>query len=257
MTDAYDTGNPTRPVNREPYRGRYRTNRRTGERQVWNGSTYVPETAASLAPEALATIERERNELDRDNLSARLGNQFLQQNSRTATGSLARRIPVINEIGLAMNPGLQQMENIQNRFVRSQIREGTSGAGNTGPEQLRIERSGPNIANSGPANRAIVLGVQIDRDLRAARLSAMEQWARDPRNRSLDGFEQWWVQAEPRIRSDIQQRYEATNGPINNQGRRSPPGAIAGSIAGAAARGANSLSDLSDEELERIAAGGQ
>lgn len=218
MTDAYSVGG--RPITREPYRGRYRTNQRTGERQVWDGSRYVPETAATLAPEAQTLIERERNELDRDNLSVRLGEQFLQYNENTPTGSIIRRIPVLNEMGLALNPGLQQMENIQNRFVRSQIREGTSGAGNTGPEQQRIERSGPNIANSGPANRAIVLGVRIDRDLRAARLSALEQWVRDPQRRGPEGFEQWWVQQEPRIRADIQRRYESTNGPLNNQATR-------------------------------------
>lgn len=245
MTDAYSVG--SRPVNREPYRGRYRTNRQTGERQVWNGTQYVPETAASLAPEAQALIDRERNELDRDNLSVRLGEQFLNYNQNTPTGSIVRRIPGLNEVGLAMNPGLQQMENIQNRFVRSQIREGTSGAGNTGPEQQRIERSGPNIANAGPANRAIVLGVRIDRDLRAARLSALEQWARDPQNRGPEGFEQWWVQNEPRIRADIQRRYEITNGPLNQQatpggvfrgGRQmpNPLGSVAGSIAGRAGR---------------------
>lgn len=224
MTDAYSVG--SRPVTREPYRGRYRINRRTGERQVWNGTTYVPESAGSLAPEAQATIERERGELDRDNLSVRLGNQFLQHNERQPTGSIIRRIPGLSEIGLAASPGLQQLENIQNRFVRSQIREGTSGAGNTGPEQLRIERSGPSITNSGPANRAIVLGLQIDRDLRAARLSALEEWARAPGNRNLDGFEQWWITQEPRVREDIQRRYEATNGPIRNQadvfGRQRP-----------------------------------
>jgi len=248
MTDEYSVGG--RPITREPYRGRYRVNRRTGERQVWNGTTYVPETAASLAPEAQALIERERNELDRDNLSVRLGEQFLNYNQNTPTGSIVRRIPGLSEVGLAMNPGLQQMENIQNRFVRSQIREGTSGAGNTGPEQQRIERSGPNIANAGPANRAIVLGVRIDRDLRAARLSALEQWVRDPQNRGPEGFEQWWVQNEPRIRADIQRRYEITNGPLNNQAepagifrpfrggrqRPNPPGSAIGSMAGRRAR---------------------
>lgn len=222
-----------RPLRSEPYRGRYRVNPDRSV-DVWNGQRYVPRTAATLAPEAQELITRERNELDRDNLSVRLGNQFLNYNQETPTGSVVRRIPLLNELGLALNPGLQQMENIQNRFVRSQIREGTSGAGNTGPEQLRIERSGPSITNSGPANRAIVLGLQIDRDLRAQRLSELERWVRDPRNRGPEGFEQWWSQNEARLRADIQRRYEETNGPLNNQAgltgsqRANPPRRPAG-----------------------------
>lgn len=215
MSDDYSVG--ARPVTREPYRGRYRVNRQTGERQVWNGSQYVPETAGSLAPDAQEALSRERSELDRDNLSVRIGNQFLERNTTQPTGSILRRIPVLNEIGLAASPGLQELENLQNRYVRSQIREGTSGAGNTGPEQTRIERSGPSITNTGPANRAIVLRAMVDRDLRSERITAMEAWVRDPNNRSLEGFEQWWTQNERRIRSAIQSRYEQTNGPINNQ----------------------------------------
>lgn len=247
MTDEYSVGG--RPITREPYRGRYRVNRRTGERQVWNGTTYVPETAASLAPEAQALIERERNELDRDNLSVRLGDQFLDLNSRQRTGALWHgNLPFQDGQPITVgDPELQAMANIQNRFVRSQIREGTSGAGNTGPEQQRIERSGPSVSNSGPANRTAVLNLRIDRDLRAQRLSALEEWVRNPANRGPEGFEQWWVANEPRIRSDIQRRYEITNGPVTQQAtegglfrggrqRPNPPGSVAGSIAGRAGR---------------------
>lgn len=238
MTDSYDVG--ARPVTREPYRGRYRVNRQTGERQVWNGTTYVPETASTLAPEAQQLIERERTELDRDNLSVRLGNQFLGLNARQPTGALWHgNLPFQDGQPITVgDPELQAMANIQNRFVRSQIREGTSGAGNTGPEQARIERSGPSISNSGPANRAAVLNLQIDRDLRAQRLTALEQWVRDPQHRGPEGFEQWWVQNEPRVRGEIQRRYEITNGPTTQQANArgeqmpNPLGSVAGSIAG-------------------------
>ncbi len=240
MTDAYDVGQSRRPVTREPYRGRYRTNRQTGERQVWNGTTYVPETAASLAPEAQQLIERERTELDRDNLSVRIGDQFLELNSRQPTGALWHgNLPFQNGQPITVgDPELQAMVNLQNRYVRSQIREGTSGAGNTGPEQQRIERSGPSISNSGPANRTAVLNLRIDRDLRARRLSALEQWSRDPQNRGPEGFEQWWVQNEPRFRADIRRGYETTNGPVAGQADRfgrqqpNPYGSAAGAIAG-------------------------
>jgi hypothetical protein len=232
MTDAYDTGNPTRPQTREPYRGRYRTNRRTGERQVWNGSTYVPETAASLAPEASEMLGRERSELDRLSNASLQGQQFLSLNSRQRTGSLVRRIPGISDLATTNNATLQQMENIQNSRVFDYMRGGANGGGisaqaaNTPQEQARLERTGPTIANTGPANRGIVLGIQIDRDLQQARIDAMEQWARDPSRRSLEGFSQWWTQNAPRLRRDIQRRYEQTNGPIDNQagsdGRQRP-----------------------------------
>ena len=213
-----------RQVSREPYRGRYRTNRRTGERQVWNGSGYVPETAASLAPEAAAALQAERNELSRDNDAVRFTNQFLELNAQEPSGAFWHgHIPFLQDPSNPMTVGnarVQQMFNIQNRFVRSNIREGTSGAGNTGPEQMRIERSGPSLAFSGPANRGVALNLQIDRDLRVARISAMEQWARDPQRRSLEGFEQWWAENSNRIRAGIQSRYEQTNGPVAAQADR-------------------------------------
>ena len=250
MTDTYSVG--ARPVTREPYRGRYRVNRRTGERQVWNGSTYVPETASTLAPEAQSLIDRERGELDKENLSVRLANQFLDLNARQPTGALWHgNLPFQDGQPITVgDPELQAMANIQNRFVRSQIREGTSGAGNTGPEQQRIERSGPSISNSGPANRTSVLNLQIDRDLRAQRLSALERWVRDPRHRGPEGFEQWWTQNQGPIRAQIERGYEATNGPVNEQAtpnrwdrpftggrqRPNPPGSAIGAIAGRAGR---------------------
>lgn len=248
MTDAYDVGQG-RPVTREPYRGRYRTNRRTGERQVWNGTTYVPETTSSLAPEAAQLIGRERTELDRLSDAAQQGEQFLDLNSRQRTGSLFRRIPVLNDLLQTGNPALQRMDNIQNSRVFDYMRGGADGGGisaqaaNTPQEQQRLERTGPTIQNSGPANRGIVLNIMVDRDLQRARIDAMEEWARDPSRRSLDGFQQWWTQESPRIRRDIQRRYEITNGPLNDQAtegglfrgarqRPNPPGSAAGSIAG-------------------------
>lgn len=218
----------SRPVTREPYRGRYRVNPDRSV-DVWDGHRYVPRTASTTAPEATTAIERERNELDRDNTAVRYGDEFLQFNRRQPTGALWHgHLPgqdPSQPLTLG-NPDMQAMVNIQNRFVRGNIREGTSGAGNTGPEQMRIERSGPSVSNEGPANRAIVLNLQIDRDLRAARISAMEEWARDPQHRSLEGFEQWWAANQGRMRSEIQRRYEETNGPVTRQalpnGRQRP-----------------------------------
>ncbi len=213
-----------------------------------------------MAPEAANLLQTERAELGKDNMAVQYADEFMQLNSQSATGHpwhghLPFQDPS-NPLTYG-NANVQAMANIQNRFVRSNIREGTSSAANSGAEQMRLERSGPSVANTGPANRAVSLNLQIDRDLRLARITAMEEWARDPQRRSLEGFEQWWAQNQRRIRSDIQSRYEATNGPVNNQGQRSPRGAIAGSIAGAAISNLGSIEQMSDEELERIAAGGQ
>lgn len=222
MTDEYSAGGG-RPVTREPYRGRYRTNRRTGERQVWNGQQYVPETAGTLAPEAGDPLTRERTELDRLSDASLQGQRFLDLNSRQATGSAVRRVPLLSDLGELLSPNLQQMENIQNSRVFDYMRGGASGGGisaqaaNTPQEQQRLERTGPTISNPGPVNRAIVLGVQIDRDLQRERVNAMEAWARDPQHRSLEGFEQWWSSNAPRLRRQIQQRYEQTNGPVAQQ----------------------------------------
>lgn len=221
MTDEYSVG--SRPVTREPYRGRYRTNRRTGERQVWNGSQYVPETAGTLAPESSQMLDRERSELSRLSDAALQGDRFLELNQRQATGSIIRRIPGLSDLGELLSPNLQEMENIQNSRVFDYMRGGAAGGGisaqaaNTPQEQQRLERTGPTISNTGPVNRSIVLNTQIDRDLQSRRISEMERWARDPQRRSLEGFEQWWTANAPRIRSSIQRAYERTNGPIGAQ----------------------------------------
>lgn len=230
MTDIYTVG--PRPVTRETYRGRYRTNRRTGERQVWDGNQYVPETAATLAPEASDALGSERSELNRLSDAVAQGNRFLELNSEQATGSWMRRVPILSDIGEMLSPRLQQMDNIQNSRVFDYMRGGAAGGGisaqaaNTPQEQRRLERTGPTTQNTGPANRAIVLDLMIERDLQQQRLDALERWVRDPQHRSAEGFEQWWASNAPAMRQEIQRRYESTNGPISNQadmlGRQRP-----------------------------------
>lgn len=222
MSDSYSTGG-ARPITREPYRGRYRVNRRTGERHVWNGQQYVPETAGTLAPEAGDPLARERTELDRLSEASIQGQRFLDLNSRQKTGSAIRRIPLLSDLGELLSPDLQQMQNIQNSRVFDAMRGGANGGGisatavDTEPAQRRLESTGPSVTNTGPVNRAIVLATQIDRDLQRERVNAMEAWARDPQHRSLEGFEQWWSSNAPRLRREIQRRYEQTNGPVAQQ----------------------------------------
>lgn len=259
MTDTYggggDDGNGAsgRPLTRQRYMGPRVRSRSTGAISVWNGSRYVPETAQSLAPEAQDQIARVQTDLGTDNQAVRYANEFLQFNAREPTGAAWHgHLPLQDENKpLTLNdPEIQSMVNIQNRFVRGNIQPGTSGAGNTGPEQTRIERSGPSVSNTGPANRAVTLNLMIDRDLRARQLSEMQRWARDPSHRSLEGFDQWWAANQGPIRSQIQHRYEVTNGGVTEQAtpggwdrpfsggrqRENPRGSVAGSIAGRAQR---------------------
>lgn len=249
MTDTYggDNGDGNgasgRPITRQRYIGPRVRSRSTGAISVWNGTRYVPETAQSLAPEAQEQIARVQTELGTDNQAVRYANEFLQFNRNQATGAPWHgHLPFQDENKPIVfnNPDMQSMVNLQNRFVRGNIQQGTSGAGNTGPEQTRIERSGPSVSNLGPANRAITLNLQIDRDLRARQLSEMQRWARDPRHRSLEGFDQWWAVNQGPIRAQIQRGYEATNGSVTaqadryNRQRPNPSGGIAGAIAGRA-----------------------
>ena len=235
----------TRPLNRRPYRGNYYV-APDGSVEVWNGTQYVPRTTATLAPEALQPIERERDRLRQINEAASLGSQFLALNSQEPTGSVVQGTPGLSALAGFNNPRVQQMQNIQDSRVFDYMRGGAAGGGisptvaNTPQEQARLERVGPTIANLGPTNRSIVLRTQIDRDLQMQRLIAMEEWARNPRNRGLDGFEQYWTREGPRLRARIQQNYETINGPLNNQAtrwgeqRRNPAGSVAGGIAGRA-----------------------
>lgn len=224
MSNTYDAETTTRPVSRVPFRGRYRTDPRTGETSVWdqNAGNYVPLSSSQAAPEFAPILREDRAELAKDNLAYQYGSQFLQLNAREPTGELWHgNLPFQNgEPFVVGNPRLQAMRNIANRFVRSQVREGTSGTANSGAEQQRIERSGPAVSFTGPANRMIVLNQMIDRDLRVARITALEEWARTPGRRSADGFEQWWTRQAPRVRAQIQRRYEMTNGPVTEQADR-------------------------------------
>jgi hypothetical protein len=213
---------PQRPVMREPYQGRYRIN---PDRSVdqWDGTGYSPRSSATIAPEAATRLNSASSELDRLTAASLQGQQFLQLNSSEPTGSAALRFPLTRDLATTGNSRLQQMENIQNSRVFEYMRGGAEGGGisataaNTPGEQMRLERTGPTISNDGPANRAIMLQIQIDRDLQDARLAAMEEWARDPRRRSLDGFSRWWGREAGPMRARIQRGYEATNGAVDNQ----------------------------------------
>lgn len=210
MTDAYSVGG--RPITREPYRGRYRTNRRTGERQVWNGSRYVPESAATLAPEAADQLQSERSRLATSTRNANLGQQFLRHNQRQQTGGWVESIPGLNTLG---RPDAQAMQGLTSQMLRENIQPGTSGTLNSEREMQLALAQYPSLQTAGPINRTRVLRLQIERDLQAARVNALEQYARSRRN--VDGFEQWWSAQAPNVRASIEARYAATNGPVDEQ----------------------------------------
>jgi hypothetical protein len=212
------------------------------EHQVWSNEQgrFIEATPSNIAPEYASLLADISKDLDTDVEATRFSNMFLQQNSRTPTGSLEMMLP--GNLGAFNRPDVQSMINIQNRFVRGNIQPGTSGAGNSGAEQIRIERTGPAISNTGPANRAIDMNLRIDRDLRTEQLRAAADWARSGRG-SVEDFNVWWARRSPQMRTAIQRRYEATNGPVNNQAypwgaqRPNPFGSGVGAMAGRGPQG--------------------
>lgn len=186
------------------------------EHQVWSNQEgrFINATPSNIAPEYASRLVDISRDLDTDVEATRFSNMFLEQNTRTPTGGLETMLP--GNVGAFNRPDMQSMINIQNRFVRGNIQPGTSGAGNSGAEQMRIERSGPSVTNTGPANRAIDMNLRIDRDLRTEQLRAASEWARSGRG-SVEDFNVWWARRSPQRRAEIQQRYEAENGPVNRQ----------------------------------------
>jgi hypothetical protein len=208
-----------RPVMGEPNRGRYRINP-DGSVDQWDGSGYSPRSSATMAPDAQTALEGARSDLSRYGQAYSRGQDFLRLNSRQSTGGALSRVPVLNTF---LNSSMSEMERIQNDRVFSQI-AGEGGARpiagtaiDTERAMGRLESTGPRISAPGPANRTAVLRLAVERDLAVERLTAMEDWVRDPSNRSIEGFAQYWTREGPRRRAAIQQRYEAQNGPVDQQ----------------------------------------
>jgi len=100
-------------------------------------------------------------------------------------------------------------------MLRENIQPGTSGTMNSEKEMELALSQYPSLRTSGPVNRTRVLRLQIERDMQRERISALERFARS--NRNVDGFEQWWAANAPDIRAGLEERYAATNGPIDQQ----------------------------------------
>lgn len=212
-----------RQLSRQPYRGPIRVRRSDGRRERWvEGHGYVPESASVLAPEAQDAISAARSRVQQATGNASLGHQFLQHNSRQPSGGWVERLPLgMNTIG---RPDSQAMEGLTSQMLRSNIQPGTSGTMNSEKEMALALAQYPSLQTSGPVNRTRVLRLNIDRDIAAARLQALETYARQRGN--VDGFEQTWAQTEPQLRASIEARYASTNGPIDQQadqyGRQRP-----------------------------------
>lgn len=212
-----------RQLSRTPYRGPVRVRRSDGRVERWvEGRGYVPDSAAIVAPEARELLERERGRLAQTTRNADQAQQFLRHNARQPTGGILDILPP----GLRgfNRPGTQAMQGITSQMLRENIQPGTSGTLNSIPEMDLALQQYPSVNASGPINRTRALRLQIERDVQNARVSAAEAYAREHGN--IDGFEQQWSAFVPQLRTRLESRYAATNGPISEQsmpdGRQRP-----------------------------------
>lgn len=241
MPPEDQTTTAVRPVNNEPYRGRYWQDS-NGSWHIWTGPNgYRPFSLATYAPEAAGPIQEQLDRLGRFQQATELGEEFLRLNSVRGTGGIQHIIR--NNPWRTFNDfPTQRMDQIAQNRVWDFINAAGIGARQTDTptEQVRIERTGPTIDQIGPANRASILAVNVERDVQLERIDRMRDWAM--RNRNLDEFDEWWTRNVRGIRARHRRRWEATNGPIENQsyywGRQRPNpnvGAAVGRMAGQSA----------------------
>lgn len=235
MTDTYSVG---RPLNREPYRGRYRTNRRTGERQVWNGTGYVAlnyigRLTTQEQQSRQAALDRAR---DMENVIPDL-NRFEQLNRTVPTGSLSQRLgqtfgglPRIVSIDNNATPqnepqGYDEMRAINSRLAPLQREPGSGASSDTDTAMFR--EGLPSIASSGPANSAIIRGYRERAQEARDYADFLERYW--PEHGSLHGVDQAYAdyrrtRQSGRIAPQSQQSGSGADVILNADGTYSVPG---------------------------------
>jgi hypothetical protein len=215
---------------------RERRNPQTGqiEREVWvQGQGYLPEgSIAALPTEDRQDLQSARANLGIARTNARLADQFVDANQETPTGGLNVRNWGILPQEL-QDEGRQRLEGLTNQMVRANIREGTSGTLNSIIEQMLARQQYPTAQTHGGVNVDRGIQMAVDEQEILAMLDEAERWARNPRNRGLQGFDVYWTrersrqvraEAERRIRADQTRPYR----PRRTQGAQAdaPPSGI-------------------------------
>jgi hypothetical protein len=197
------------------YRGMRRTNRRTGEVQVWvQGQGYLPEDSTAALPRGdQDALDRARGLLGTSRRNVQLSEEFLEHNrnprvspldSGGETGGLTA-LPVPAWSGLQNNTR-QRMEGITNQMVRANIQPGQAGTMNSIIEQMLARQQYPSVETAGPVNFDRTLSMLVDHDEITALVDEAERWGRE--HRGLQGFDVYWTrERSPQIRQESERRH--------------------------------------------------
>lgn len=200
----------------DPYVGRVKVNKLTGERSMWMGAGkgFVPVddnnvamTQKRYAPEIQQALTKTQDAYDKAREVLPYALQFQELNRQRGTGGLFdRELPFVGAPAKYFAPETQRMDSLTNKMVRSQIQPGTSGAANTGVEQEMLKSTFPSISNRGDVNDQNVRTMKIDRDIHLERLQRLQDWA-NAGGRNIAEFEASWAPYEAQRRRDLANYY--------------------------------------------------
>jgi hypothetical protein len=222
------------------------TNPQTGERIIYRISPggrgrWVAMNSGNAPAQDREALQGDRARLTVLNRLAPLASEFNRVNRQEPTGSwwqgdsgrgFLNFLP--GQRGARQN--LDRMAGIESEFVRANIVPGTSGTANSVFEQELLREMTPNRAAVGPANSERMLGLHVERDLQAARVTEQERWL--TRNPTLSGFAEHWQRREPQLRAELRRRYYSgsTVGDIAGRAIENATGAGGGQSQGGAPR---------------------
>jgi len=138
---------------------------------------------------------------------AQRGADFLQYNQRRGTGGMLDS-DIVPSWG---QPDKQNMVRLQNQMVQDSLKPGMAQTMNTPQEQAALKATLTTVNNDGPVNVAAVRDARIYRDLTAARLRALDDWAK--RGVGLQGFESYWMPQEAQLREALKEYHYSPDRP--------------------------------------------
>jgi len=218
LADALATAAPDlapRQSDDSRWDGQTATNPRTGERIIYRISPggrgrWVAMNSGNASQQDRETLQGEQGRLAVLNRLAPLSAEFNRLNRDEPTGSwfqgdTGRGLLNLNPFESRSRARLDRMAGLESEFVRANIAPGTSGTANSVFEQELLREMTPNRAAVGPANSERMIGLHVERDLQAARVSEQERWLQS--NPTLSGFAQHWQTREPQVRQQLARRY--------------------------------------------------
>jgi hypothetical protein len=200
----------------DPYIGRVKVDKSTGERFMWMGASkgFVPVdsnnvamTQKRYAPEIEKALTKTQDTYDKAREVLPYALEFQRLNRERGTGGLFdRQLPFVGAPSAYFSPQTQRMDSLSNKMVRSQIQPGTSGAANTVVEQEMLKSTFPSISNRGDVNDQNVRAMKIDRDIQLERMQFLQKWA-NAGGRNIAEFEAQWAPYEADRRAALARYY--------------------------------------------------